>query len=350
MSTPKKIKIICEVTYEDSISCKLLVGSLKKALKKKRQDYEVLQTYINSGPEDLVYLVGMGQAWMEQTVRSCNLQGTVPIILTDRNVRAFAGTCHLICPDTHSMLYELKKRLADAGRNVIALYGINRGEDSDKSRAEALSGLVSDVESIYESTGNLESCFRSFLPRAEYYDTVICMNGYAALSLAKKLEKECPGVLETLVILSFEEVLRHSKYNRWIKLIDLQLEAYGAAAAAAAELAQSKESVSAMIIKMKYKVCEIPSKEYTESIPAESQRMIDPEILHMAKIEQLLRDADDMDHHIIAMLLDNAKYSEIADTCYMTEGNVKYRVKKYMSICGCRTKKELLVLLQEYLQ
>ena len=76
----------------------------------------------------------------------------------------------------------------------------------------------------------------------------------------------------------------------------------------------------------------------------------DPEVLYMAKIEQLMQEADDMDHHIIAMLLGGAKYGEIADSCYMTEGNVKYRVKKYMTICSCSTKKELLELLKEYLQ
>jgi hypothetical protein len=103
---------------------------------------------------------------------------------------------------------------------------------------------------------------------------------------------------------------------------------------------------------MNVNISEIPEKDHEEPDVLTEQHQLyeDPEIIHMAKIEQLLRDADDLDHHIIAMLLDNAKYSDIADSCYMTEGNIKYRVKKYMSICDCKTKKELLELLQEYLQ
>ena len=103
---------------------------------------------------------------------------------------------------------------------------------------------------------------------------------------------------------------------------------------------------------MRVNVCEIPEKDgmNRESELENIAFYEDPEIIHMAKIEQLLQNADDMDHHTLAMLLGGAKYGEIADSCYMTEGNVKYRVKKYMSTCNCKTKKELLELLQEYLQ
>ena len=198
----------------------------------------------------------------------------------------------------------------------------------------------------------METCFRSFQTKAGLYDAVFCVNGYAAISLVKKLEKENPELLEKLIIISCEEVLKHSKYNQRISLIDLNLESYGATAIAVMEMIHLGRSISAITISMNASISEIPEKcdEEQALLTEQHQFYEDPEIIHMAKIEQLFRDADDLDHHIIAMLLDNAKYSDIADSCYMTEGNVKYRVKKYMSICGCKTKKELLELLQEYLQ
>ena len=118
------------------------------------------------------------------------------------------------------------------------------------------------------------------------------------------------------------------------------------------EMASLRSDISVITVRMNVTISEIPGKVPAEHSDRETELQFyeDPEIIHMAKIEQLLRDADDMDHHIIAMLLDGAIYSEIADSSYMTEGNVKYRVKKYMSTCDCKAKKELLELLQEYLQ
>ena len=46
------------------------------------------------------------------------------------------------------------------------------------------------AKEIYSNKDNLENCFRSFLPKAALYDAVVCVNGYAAVSLVKKLEKE----------------------------------------------------------------------------------------------------------------------------------------------------------------
>lgn len=353
MNLPKKIKIICEPTYADSIGCKQLLSGVMKVLKKRRFNYEFTLELQDSGPADIVCVIGISKVWIEQAIKVCNEQECKPIVLSNQLRRSLNGSYHLICPDIRGMLTVLKENLEAAGRIRIALYGVNRVVDLDREHISMISEFVSDPENIYQNTGNLEGCFRSFLPKAKYYDAVVCVNGYAALSLAKKLEKECPEVLETLVIISFEEALRHSKFNQWISLVDLQLESYGAVAIAISEMAAQRADISSMTVEMECDVCDIAPKKHKEAgelSSADSQMFEDPEIVSMAKIEQLLRDADDMDHHIIAMLLSNAKYSEIADSCYMTEGNVKYRVKKYMSICSCKTKKELLELLQEYLQ
>ena len=150
--------------------------------------------------------------------------------------------------------------------------------------------------------------------KAAFYDTVLCVNGYAALSLVKKLEKEHKELLEKIVILSCEEVLKHSKYNLWISLIDLKLVSFGAIAMTVMEMASLRSDISVITVRMNVTISEIPGKVPAEHSDRETELQFyeDPEIIHMAKIEQLLRDADDMDHHIIARLLDGATYSEIA--------------------------------------
>lgn len=351
MSITNKTKIICEEVYAESIWCKQLLGGLQKELKKRRIAYEQTSDVTDVLAEDDVYIIGMSNSWTENIIAKCNESGCVPVVLSSQSQRSAQGQYHLVCSDIRVAAKKLKEAFNTAGRSRVALYGGNYSSDLDKDRTAIFSELVSSVSDIYMNTGNLENCFRSFLPKASLYDAVICVNGYAAISLVKKLEKEDAKLLEKLVIVSCEEVLKHSKYNQWISFVDLKLESYGAVALSVMEMAALKSAISAITVQMNAEVCEI-SKTVEEdfAIVGGVEFYEDPEIIHMAKIEQLLRDADDMDHHIIAMLLDNAKYSEIADSCYMTEGNVKYRVKKYMSTCDCKTKKELLELLQEYLQ
>ena len=323
-----------------------------KELKKRRIAYEQMEQLEDISPEDSICMIGMSNAWTEHIIEKCNQADCVPLVLSNQSKRSANGRYHLICADIRSAAEKLKEAFASAGRTKIALYGANYSADLDKDRSAIFAQLISEPSDIYTNTGNLETCFRSFQPKAAFYDAVICVNGYAAISLVKKLERENPVLLEKLVIVSCEEVLRHSKYNQWISLVDLNLESYGATAMAVMEMTSLRSDISTITVRMNAKVCEIPEKAEAgyDSIMESPEFFEDPEIIHMAKIEQLLRDADDMDHHIIDMLLSNAKYSEIADSCYMTEGNVKYRVKKYMSICDCKTKKELLELLQEYLQ
>ena len=353
MNINKKIKIICEEAYAESIWCKQLLGGLIKELKKHRIGYEQIGHAKGLDCEDNICIIGMSDVWIGHIIETCNRAGCVPIVLSNQSRRNAKGQYHFICPDIDAAVKMLNVAFDTAGRKKIALYAANRTVDLDRDRTEVFWQLIQDASDMYSNKGNLENCFRSFLPKAELYDAVVCVNGYAAVSLVKKLEKEHKQVLENLVVGSFEEVLKHSKYNRWISFVNLNLESYGAAALTVMDMISQKSPISEITVEMKSDLCQIPKKNGVSHLTMGEETteiFEDPEILSMAKIEQLLRDADDMDHHIIAMLLSNAKYSEIADTCYMTEGNVKYRVKKYMGICDCRTKKELLQLLQEYLQ
>lgn len=344
----KKIRIICEEACTSGVFGKQLLGGLLKELKKRRISYEQTAE-ISAGTEACI--IGRNSLWTERMIAACNEKDIVPVVLCSRSDRVFGGQYHLVCTDTERAALELKAALKEAGRTKTALYGANLLADTDKDRMEVMSGLVSDQADIYTNTGNLEQCFLTFLPKARYYDAVICVNGYAAVSLVKKLEKEAPQTLETLVVITFEEVLKHSKYDRWLNYVGLHPENYGKAAFGILSMAADQTGVSQITLKMKAELCHIPKLCHeTECFADVRENVEDPEIISMAKIEQLLCDADDLDHHIIAMLLSHATYAQIAESCYMAEGNIKYRVKKYMGICGCKSKKELLELLQEYLQ
>lgn len=346
--------ILCEETYAESVWCKQIYDGLVKELKKRRISYSKLPALQEVDAGDTVYIIGITNQWLEEMIAGCNHKGCVPVVLTALPRKTVRGHYHLICPNTMEAMEKLKTACDRAGRGRVALYGMNRKSDIDVERMRNYMQFFEEPGSIYRNHRSLENSFREFLQDAAKYDAVICANGYTALSLVKKLEKEAPHLLEELVIISWEEVLKHSKYNHWIFVIDQHLESFGAAAVTVSEMTSEKQHIETVIVGIESEICYIPEKKNAEVrielMGLEDTLYEDPELVSMAKIDQLMAEADDLDHHIIAMLLDHATYSEIADSCYMTEGNVKYRVKKYMNICGCKTKKELLELLQEYLQ
>ena len=352
MNIANKVKIIYEESCNDMLWHKQLLGGLTKELKKRRITYEQTSAFEDISQNDIVCIIGMNQTWIESVIETSNKFDCIPIVLINQSKCNAHGKYHLVYSDMWSATLKLKEKLATTGRKKIALYSASYSSDLDRDFTEIFSALIDYPSDTYINTGNLEACFRSFYPKASIYDAVICANGYAAVSLVKRLEQENPELLDKLVILSCEEKLRSSKYNQWISMIDQNLETYGPTAYTIIEMILAKSNISNIKISMGVDLCKIPPKPL-ESFDTPNISAIDfedPEIVNMGKIDQLLQDADDLDHHIFAMLLCNATYTEIADSCYMSERNIKYRVKKYMSICDCTTKRQLLELLKEYLQ
>ncbi len=350
MSLQKKIRIICEEACKDTPFGKQVLGGLLKEMKKRRCSYLECVDAREVAEEDMVYLLGQNKKWLEHMVRTCNVKKCTPTVISSSSKRNIKGEYHLVCVAMQEVMQSLYEKCTEAGRVNIALYGVEHSNDTDVDRMQTFLSIVKDTGNIYLNSGNLEACFQTFYPYAEKYDTVICVNGYAAVSLVRKLEKVNPKLLERLVVISCEEVLKNSRYNSKILFVNLNFETYGPVAMQISEVAEEMKYVQEMTASIKGEVCEIPEKMEEELLDDDEEFYEDPEIITMARIDQLMMESDQLDNQIIQMMLENATYSEIAEKCFMTEGNVKYRVKKYMAICQVKTKKELLEMLREYLQ
>ena len=352
MSLQHKIKIICEEVHKESIWCKQILSGLTKELKKKRLGYVCLRDAKNVSETDAVYVIGAGRNWIQQTVEMCNQVAVIPIVLCNQESVSIKGKYHLVNSDLTRTMTKLRTACLMNGREKIALYGVQNLSGIHEGHRESLLELVQDTGDIYMNNGGLEACFRSFLPYAERYDTVVCMSGYAAVSLVKKLESLDEKLLKKLTIISCEEILLSARYKDHISFVDMRLDTFGSTAISIMELASGKSemsfrvSVEGMVQTISSQ--NIEQKNYWEETD-EYLLFADPEEVCLARVERLLEETDETDQVILELLMNNATYSQIADDCYMTEGNVKYRVKKYLSICKVNTKKELLDMLREYL-
>lgn len=365
----RKLLIICEETYAKSIWGKQILSGLTGELKKKRLNYiqsfkiedSLMDNTASARTEDIVspssgdtvYLIGTNHGWLNYAIHCCNSHQIIPIVLCNQSGRAVNGQYHCVCADTYGLMKQIYDDFSRAVKTKIALYGVNPASISDVSRMECFLELLPDAGAVFRNNGSLEECFRSFLPHVREYDAVICVNSYAAISLVRKLEAVYPEVLGTLSIVSYAETHLSSHYNKWISFIDLNLDQYGKAALAIAEIAQDSSCLSSITITIAGKFYCTP-QEHPESEPSgESENAdlfyADSELIRMSRVEHLLNECSDLDRQLLDLVMKNVTYNEIADTCYLSERAVKYHIKKYMEICNVKTKPELLELLREYL-
>ena len=68
----------------------------------------------------------------------------------------------------------------------------------------------------------------------------------------------------------------------------------------------------------------------------------------MLGAENLLSECDDTDIEILKMLANGETYNGIADKCFLSKEAVKYRIKKYISICAAKSKAELLEIMTDF--
>ena len=75
----------------------------------------------------------------------------------------------------------------------------------------------------------------------------------------------------------------------------------------------------------------------------------DGDMRNMLTAEQILNTCSDSDRLIIMSLISGMTIEETAGHCFLTEGGVKYRIKRILNECKLSDKSELLTLLKDYL-
>ena len=75
----------------------------------------------------------------------------------------------------------------------------------------------------------------------------------------------------------------------------------------------------------------------------------DGEMRDMLTAEQVLNFCSDTDRLILTSLINGLTLEETASRCFLTEGGVKYRIKRILTECKLSDKSELLKLMKKYL-
>ena len=145
----------------------------------------------------------MGRFGFEGSVASGNL---FPILISNEGSQRFDCRYSTVCSDVMSSMHDLVQWLYSRNCHRVGLYGVNPKSISDMSRLRAYQAAIAPVSSlIYYNQTSLRKCFEELSTQKPWPDALICTNGFAAISLVRRLKAEQPEVFENLLIVSCQE-------------------------------------------------------------------------------------------------------------------------------------------------
>ncbi len=338
-------RIICETPFRQSVWCEEILSGLLSALKKRRKKYTEIQSESGLMKKDTLFVLGTNPVWLNNIVCYANSLGVTPVLFAPRT-QQINGKYHSVYTDLNCLM----EHLIQCFPGNVALYGVNPDSVSDTVRLEGFNRFSPDAPVFY-NLGSLDRCFASFVPYIDNVNTVICVNGLAATSLAQKLNASFPEISDKITIISCTKNFENAELSKQIISIDTQYDTLGQAALLIADACRNQNNISCMTITQSYKTDIFPSTQTASVLKTEAPSFPfyqDDEMMNLLKIDNLLKHCDELDIQILRLVLDGKNYAEISEKCFISESSVKYRAKKFLEITGKVSKQELVKSLKEY--
>ncbi len=349
------VAILRDAIYAQSLWGQRLYQSLVEELRQKRIPFcDITETC--PADCDAVFVIATDPAWTKAVIRQLNDAGRRPILLCNQTENLGGCVYSAVCSDVNTSMKNILDTLKAQKKTRVALYGVNFRSLSDISRVNTLFCWREDAFAtmdVFENEGSLEQCFDTFFPHVAEFEAVICANDFAALSLVKRLRQKAPDVLEKLTVISCAETNIATAYRQYITTLHMHFELYGKAAVYIYESLGKRPYLTGMTVNVAWDLdANAPSTVVADAVitlpVTEDAFYADPELHAMMIAERALGTADDIDRVILQSICNGKNYSETADTCFMAESSVKYRVKRLISQSGAADKTALVTALKEH--
>lgn len=333
------INIITEPEYADTVWCReTLTGIEKKCSALRYKHISCSADMLNSADaSNKTILVGTSPGWVLDVLNITERLKIHSVVVSCRPIKIKQNTsCVLI--DHDSATEECIEYLKSCGRKKIALYGINNNSYADMIKVK----YFKDKDVYYCAGKNgMESCFNSFVSNIGYYDAAVCSNYISAVYLMHNLKNKGIDVPKDLFVAAYGDSVIGKSFKPSLTTITLDHEQLGIQAVNLCRfLAFSDGDVSAAVripgrivpaestqyIAYKKSVIQQKSNKLTENI-----FKVDADILEIQALEKLLRLCDETDIKLLKTISENMTYAGIGDSLYISEGAVKYRLKRMLS-------------------
>lgn len=351
------VAILIEPAYSNSMWCKTLYSSLTECLRQKRITFcEMYDTL----PENVeaVFIIASNYTWIKSTLVQLNRFSIKPILISNQSENITGCNYSCVSSDINGSMKYLLSEIGATGNSNVALYGINTSSLSDVCRVDEIFSLKDDsfdTMQIFVNNGSLANCFEEFYPHRGQFDSVICSNDFAAVSLIKHLQKSSPETLKRISIFSCTETKLSEYYRDMITSINMNFENYGKAAVFIYEKLKAHNYMSNITITVdwnsnsKNKCTKRTAAVKLQEVKSDDNFYNDDEMRDMLTIEHILNISNNSDRLIIKKLIEGITMEQIAQFCFLSENGVKYRIRRILHECDIPGKNELVRLCRSFL-
>ena len=340
------IHIILEEKYRETTWCERIISGIEQQARTKKLKFDFEINNFRPYGADAIIVVGTTPDWIYETVSSLKEKHKLHIILVSN--RPYTLSVSNVCTDLYSAVKDILNYLRECGRKRIALYGVNPSSTADNIKLSAFE----QKENVYYNFGDLRECRNKFLVNVDKYDSVICTNDYAAVSLINYLKKEKPRDLKELFIVGFANTHLGKINEPSITSVALNYEEYGRTAVDIYRMLEKNPNLQSVNVNVK---SEIIVRDTTNGIPVNGKDnkfadgmsknfkfYDDTEVQRMVKMEKLFENCNESDVAVLNMLANGESYEKTSEKHFMTVNGIKYRLDRLCRICGFGNRKELI--------
>ncbi len=362
----KKIYILKESEYANASYILKIVGGVESAINHKTDELcNITMDDLSQLPAKTVILIlSFTSSFISKALRLCQNHNLRPLLVGVESSDSVSNISY-VTVDRADAMKDNVLALIQAGATDLALLGINPAISTD---IQFMNGWLEGInekkdkvkkQKVFYSNNDLLEAVHSFCEQAREYNAVCCANDYVAIFLLPELRKKGIKVPDNLMVMGLgsQEISRYTMPS--LSTIKTSLRKMGSRAVSIYKLLADDKSLASLSCIIEHECQYRDSTPDSISLPQPSLSSdIDFTPLINKPYEQGLSDiwhianayanTDETDRNILRGINSGMSYNQIAETYYLSDSGLRYRLNKLYRATHVNSKEELKRLLNMY--
>lgn len=373
------INVIMQKSCSHLMGCIYAVKGIKEVAESKGFD---LAFHEMSSEDDICFLVkscskvlilGFSENWIRSMTERFTVVGIHPVLVSVSSLMpAINVSC--ISQDRKSVITKSVSCLRQAGRNKIALVGINPMAFSDIQRKEAFINCIEPdykkrssvnlpVSHVFESKGSISQCCDHFLKQCGKYDSAICANDLVGIILIKKSSDKGVIIPDDLYVIGYGNNALGLYTKPGLTTFEPDYYEAGRNAVAIYNILDESPKIGSINTEIESHMIERGSTKGLKEAISDNininkyaglynndrlQFANDIDVKELLKIETFFNKCDEIDRQILDGCLKGKTMEEITMDIPIGFSTFRYRLNKFYKYFNTASKDELCLLLKRY--
>ncbi len=356
MKNPK-IPVIVENNYLKSVWCTEILDGIGK----QKCELVPLDNIKNFTQNSVVPIIGNTNHFLKKSITACIERNLRPIVV-GTEITDVDSRISTIKTNRKAAVTSLLKYFNAAGRNDIALLGINSHSNIDTEKKEAFTEAFSALYgkdasgNIYYNETNAKACVNNLLKDISSYNGVICSNDYFAAAFIADALKNGLKIPDDVFVAGYGNSFIAENIKPSITSVAPKYHEMGVQARKAYYYLSDNPSVSSAGILVDY---DIIVRESTDNINFENTFSIasndfepcthtmfdDDNMNKIIGLDAVFGSSDASLVMILKGIMNDVSYSALAENLYLSDSAFRYKLNKIFALTHTQSKNELKELL-----